>query len=969
MIGEQVLHYKVLEELGRGGMGVVYKAKDTKLKRDVAIKFLPQQIAASEEERERFKIEAQAAAALNHPNIATIHAIEEDNDEIFIVMEYIEGQELKDVVGARRDVPLPVDNILNYASQIASGLQAAHEKGIVHRDIKSANIMLTTKGNVKIMDFGLAKVGGGGQVTKVGTTLGTAAYMSPEQARGEEADQRSDIWSFGVVLYEMFTGELPFDGEYEQAIIYSILNEEPQPIADLHPDMPEALQLVVTRALSKEPQDRYASTAELIEELKSLASTGPTKTQSLSFSTLIRKPKYFAPAIVLLLGLTFLLFSWMQHNSNVNYARYDILPQIDSLVTQIHWTGEGAASWNAFELASQAEQYIPNDPALSRLWPRITQFVNIHSDPQGAQVFAKSYVDPDSEYRYFGQTPLDSLRFPRGYSRIKLELHGFQTVEDLLWVRWNRQSQSYELLDPSSMPDGMVLVKGESRKLRMPDLDHLQAEQVNRFWIDRYEVTNKAFKKFIDAGGYSDQKYWKYPFLKDDRTISWDEAMSFFKDKTDRPGPANWEVGDFPDGMENHPVTGISWYEAAAYAAFVDKDLPTIFHWNLAAFAWASGAVIPASNLNGEELAPVGSYKGLTRFGTYDMAGNAREWTLNQSRKKGNRFILGGGWNDQSYAFSDAYAQSAFDRSPTNGFRCIKYVDSNENQVALTRTIDLPFRDFNQEKPVSDRTFNLLIRQFDYDKSPLNANSEFIDDSHEDWVKEKVTFDAGYGDDRIIAYLFLPKNTEPPYQTVVYFPGDGGFGTNSIAKFGPASHILKSGRAFLRPIYKSTHERSDELLTSMPNESNTYREHVIMWSKDMRRSIDYLETRDDIDSDKLAYYGVSWGGRMAPIMLAIEQRFKAAILNVAGLRFQKTQPEADPFNYLPRVTLPVLMLNGKHDFFFPYETSQKPFYENLGTPKDYKKWLVYEGGHVVPRTDLYRESLVWLDTCLGLVKR
>ena len=200
MIGKTILHYKIIEELGRGGMGVVCKAEDIKLKRNVAIKFLPKHIAADSEERERFKIEAQAAAALNHPNIATIHAIEEFDDEMFIVMEYIDGQELKNII--KSEIPNP-KSAIDYATQIAEGLQAAHKKGIVHRDIKSSNIMITEDGKIKIMDFGLAKVRGGPQVTKVGTTVGTVAYMSPEQARGEAVDHHTDIWSFGVVLYEL----------------------------------------------------------------------------------------------------------------------------------------------------------------------------------------------------------------------------------------------------------------------------------------------------------------------------------------------------------------------------------------------------------------------------------------------------------------------------------------------------------------------------------------------------------------------------------------------------------------------------------------------------------------------------------------------------------------------------------------------------------------------------------------------
>jgi len=265
MIGETILHYKITEKLGEGGMGVVYKAEDTKLKRDVAIKLLPRQISTSEEEHARFKIEAQAAAALNHPNIATIHAIEEVDDERFIVMEYIEGQELKNLAKVEN-----LRKVLDYATQIASGLQAAHEKGITHRDIKSANIMVTDKGVIKIMDFGLAKLSNRSKMTVQGTTLGTAAYMSPEQAQGAEIDHRSDIWSLGVVLYEMLSGQLPFKGDYEQAVIYSILHQEPEPLTALRSGLPIALDGIIAKALSKDPNTRYQHVDELPADLKAI---------------------------------------------------------------------------------------------------------------------------------------------------------------------------------------------------------------------------------------------------------------------------------------------------------------------------------------------------------------------------------------------------------------------------------------------------------------------------------------------------------------------------------------------------------------------------------------------------------------------------------------------------------------------------------------------------------------------------
>ena len=297
MIGETILHYKILEKLGEGGMGVVYLAEDTKLKRQVAIKFLPKQISADAEERKRFEIEAQAAAALNHANITTIHAIEETGDTIFIVMEYIDGTELKDKI---KSGPLPPDETLNTAIQIVQGLTAAHTKGIVHRDIKSSNIMITNDNNVKIMDFGLAKIGKGSQVTKLGTTIGTIAYMSPEQTRGENLDQRTDIWSFGIVLYEMLLGEQPFKGAYDQAIIYSILNEEPE----LN-NLPEEYSHILKKALAKSPEERYQKTSEMLSDLKELKGDSITKsgerTTKTNKPTKSTKVKWFISFAVVLI--------------------------------------------------------------------------------------------------------------------------------------------------------------------------------------------------------------------------------------------------------------------------------------------------------------------------------------------------------------------------------------------------------------------------------------------------------------------------------------------------------------------------------------------------------------------------------------------------------------------------------------------------------------------------------------------
>jgi len=267
MIGQTISHYRVLEKLGEGGMGIVYKAEDTKLKRTVALKFLPPELTRDAEARERFVREAQAASALDHPNVCTVYEIDESGGHTFISMACIEGQDLKDKIEAG---PLDLADALDIAFQVALGLQAAHEKGVFHRDLKSGNVRITPKGQAKIMDFGLAKSTGQTTITRTGAAIGTVAYMSPEQARGETVDHQTDIWSLGVVLYEMLTGQLPFKGDREQTVIYSILNVDPEPITELRKEVPGSMDTIVKRCLEKDPAKRYESVRDLLTDLRTV---------------------------------------------------------------------------------------------------------------------------------------------------------------------------------------------------------------------------------------------------------------------------------------------------------------------------------------------------------------------------------------------------------------------------------------------------------------------------------------------------------------------------------------------------------------------------------------------------------------------------------------------------------------------------------------------------------------------------
>ena len=268
MIGKTISHYRIIEQLGSGGMGVVYKAEDTKLDRTVALKFLPSHLNVNDSDKERFLQEAKAAAALNHPNVCVIHDIQEYDQQQFIIMEYVDGKTLRQLVADNGQ--LTIDNSIEYGIQIGEALQEAHNKGIVHRDVKSDNIMITAANQAKVMDFGLAKLKGSLKLTKSSSTFGTLAYMAPEQIEGREIDARSDIFSFGIVLYEMLTGQLPFKGDYEAALMYAILNEEPEPVEKHLPDISSELLHIMSRSLEKDPNNRYQSMKDMLIDLHRL---------------------------------------------------------------------------------------------------------------------------------------------------------------------------------------------------------------------------------------------------------------------------------------------------------------------------------------------------------------------------------------------------------------------------------------------------------------------------------------------------------------------------------------------------------------------------------------------------------------------------------------------------------------------------------------------------------------------------
>jgi eukaryotic-like serine/threonine-protein kinase len=574
MIGTSVSHYRILASIGAGGVGVVYLAEDERLHRKVALKFLPPAIAQDTHARARFLREAQAASALDHPNVATVHDVGEWNGQLFIAMPFYDGETLRQCIERG---PLPVPEAARIAGEIAAGLAAAHAAGIVHRDLKPANVMLTHDGQVRIVDFGLAKVFSETQetvarMTAAGTTVGTAAYMAPEQATGLDVSARADIWAFGVTLYEMLTGRLPFDGKTVPAMLLAVTSQTPAPVRDVRPEVPEALARIVERAFEKDPARRTMSDDEIAAEISRWRTHSSAATIAAASVRRSAAKWWVAIAAVALLAAALPGAWFIRQNARTRWAREQALPQIDQLADAEKF---GAA----FALARQAKRYIPNDPVWKRIDALVARRVTVQTTPAGAAVSYRE-VGSDSGWIALGASPIVNAVVPNAYLEWRFEKGGYVPASDATAFILGTPSLTLlvTLHTPEQTPAGMVHVTAgaEPRLATIAGLHHLPPRRLRDFWIDRYEVTNHDFKRFVDAGGYHDPKLWQHRFVDGGRTLTFEEAVARFTDSTGRPGPATWESGNFLEGQDDLPVRGVSWYEAAAFAEWAGKSLPTI---------------------------------------------------------------------------------------------------------------------------------------------------------------------------------------------------------------------------------------------------------------------------------------------------------------------------------------------------------------------------------------------------------
>jgi serine/threonine protein kinase len=1006
MIGQTILHYKITQKLGEGGMGIVYKAEDTKLKREVAIKFLPHSFNVSEKDKDKLKTEAQIAAGLNHPNVATVYAIEEFGDDTFIVMEYVKGKELKDLFKVSSGRKINLFEIIDYAIQITEGINTAHKKGIIHRDIKSSNIMLSEDGRIRVMDFGLAHIHGDPMLTKKGSTPGTTAYMSPEQLRGEEIDFRADIWSLGIVLFEMLSGQPPFQGNFEQAIIYSILHEKPKALKKINPEISDELEQLVIGCLEKDRKKRIQSAEELLTKLKALQSnTSVISSNKFSPSRLrIGKAGLIVSTSIAAVLVLLALFLPIKKIFNLENLP-EIREQLQDLVKNEKY-------FEAHLLAEEHKTLLEQDSLFKQLSLIIYDTLSVTSDPEGAKVFLLRYNpferNTSIKGEIIGETPIEKFPIIRGdylitleksKEPVKMSKNEYQApFKGLEYVPLQRIASSYpimkefpvpvrgikfdvKLIDTDILPKDMVFVPGGVHKLVSSSIPLTKPLILDDFFIDKYEVSNADYKEFISAGGYKRKEYWKHKFEKDGKEIPYEEAMKFFIDRSNLSGPRSWINQEFPKGKEHHPVTDITWYEAAAYAEFLGKSLPTVYQWEKAArngvpnfhstsMPW--GLVYPLAdisgrtNFNGSGTESVDKYEfGISYYGCYNVAGNVEEWCINESM---NGFIYAdGSFEDSNYVFGTFKDFDGFYSSPFLGFRCVKnFPTSKSDQGRMMVDLNLQVPVYH---PVADSKFNSILKLYNYEKRQLNPEI-ILAEENEYWIKEKVAFDSPFGD-RITGYLFLPKNAEKPYQCILWNPHGGvyqlGFAADWAAEIMYTENI-KYGRAVFVIVPKGSPERKFDYGEDYPDVSSIlFRDRVIRWVSENRIGMDYLSTRNDIDMNKVAYITTA-NNVEGLIVPGVDHRFKCVILIANSLYYddkEKYAAEINPVNFLPRFKAPTYMINGKYAESDNFYLTVLPTFNLLPEPRRIE---AVNSSHVPPSA--FRVPLInkWLDESLGPVK-
>ena len=657
-------------------------------------------------------------------------------------------------------------------------------------------------------------------------------------------------------------------------------------------------------------------------------------------------------------------------------------------VTSVETLAQSQRYFEAFDLATRIRRYLPNEPTIARVLPDISDPLLVSTDPPGARVYLRRFSrDSAGNFpprQFIGQTPIRNLLVARGDHLMYIEKEGYATIERTISSSLIRSVSALgahpvipveqKLIETKKAPARMVFVPGGSYELVSYGRPTQAVAQLTDYFIDKFEVTNREYKEFVSAGGYLKKEYWKAPFVKDGEHVTWEEAMREFKDHSGLPGPRSWTNQNYPEGNAEYPVTGISWYEAAAYAAFRGKQLPTIFQWEKAArigMPAKFGLIMPwgrndetiesRANFASRGPAPVQSFEfGASPYGAYNMAGNVAEWLLNPQAE--GFTAAGGSWGDPPYMFGNYGAYPGFYSSDKLGFRCaFNSANGPGDQGAM--------RFSPKDVPTFSRTTQAdlsgWLNYYRYDETPLEPSTVEAVETDE-WRREKISY-AGADDERAMAYLYLPKSSQKPFQVIHFVPGASAFDSLTVPRYVDmtVSPHIKSGRAVFVVVLQGYVERKwPPSHKPMEFSSVKYREQVINWVTDLRRGLDYLQTRDDIDSSKIAFYEISLEG--LALVPAIEPRYRSVVFVGIGMSsfWLNAIPEANPINFVPHIRAPKLMLHGRYDEADPLTSTAEPLFKLLNEPK---RLEVFNGGHVPPFEVSVPIVNAWLDKTLGPV--
>jgi len=1012
--------YKLVEEIGEGGMGNVYMAQQTEpVRRAVAVKVIKAGMD-SKAVLARFDAERQALAMMDHPNIARVlDAGTTDNGRPFFVMDLVKGVPITEFCDGRKLTP---HERLELFVPVCQAIQHAHLKGIIHRDIKPSNVLVALYDDrpvPKVIDFGVAKAAGQPLtdrtlMTGFGTVVGTPEYMSPEQASFNQVDvdTRSDIYALGVLLYELLTGGPPFTRkELEKAGVLEMLRviREKEPskpstklsTADGLPTLAAKrgtepakltklvrgeLDWIVMKALEKDRSRRYESANGFAIDVQRYLANEPVSAHPPSISYRLRKfvwrqrSTVFGVVCGIALVATISAATWMywgerQAAENARQVK-DALEKLP-LVQQAIRTEQYEV---AFDMLTQVQPLIADHPALPELWEQCSKKCSIVTNAAGADVWCRVYDQSDAVWRHVAHTgdrPIE-VAIPRGEYLWRVTKPGYYEVTGL-----RPPAQVWFTLDRvDSIPSEMIHIpKGTPNRPGMAFSNKFESVELPAFLIDRYEVTNAEYDRFVKTGGYDRSEYWHdLPFIgADGQAIRWGNVKPLLVDQTGRPGPATWRNGTFPPGENDHPVHGVSWYEAMAFARFAGKSLPTIYHWVQASQIELSVVLAGSPIITRSKFGPkIQSVKSLNEpgfYGTFGTMGNVKEWCFNDTGN-GQRFILGGGCGEPIYMPLTLDSSSPLQRNEFYGFRCVKFLNDEKGPAAAWETTGrVPWPTPPKREDLMDAaTFRLVVHdRFTYDRSsPLDVTSEQIDEG--DWIHVIAQINAAYRDakgrwERMSLHLYLPKgiDAQKGYQTIVYFPGGDAVMLPRIRPL-PEEYgldaLVRSGRAVLRPVYQGTYERR---FASFDADARTEEERQLSLGQDLMRAIDYLQQRGDVNMDQLGYYGFSWGASAAGSLVAVEPRFRAAVFEAGGLSNDPLRKERALLEWrhcLPLIQIPVLMINGQADPIYPVKESQEPLFELLGSA--IKEHYVHpNGNHMLPHDVKFGKALQWFDAHLG----